>query len=349
MSTKHSLKTQYGGQITMKKTLISLGLAAFLGCVPVQHKQDSDFDEAVQKVLSEKIHPVLLNKGEAGYDPVAKQFESVEAYKKLEEKLKAAVEFQLEGRTAIAFTDTDGVVGVGPEDTVHGEVAYDIKNLVELASDELKESIKTYDETVKLVFEDGLLSHEEKAGFEDYLGRVVAACQDEKNPLAKLHTRQLIAEISGVLAYAKERPKRKWSLAVGFDDGKDIGLTSNPQYIDLEEDELLGKLKAHEKERAMKQAAGDNELVSFTPGKSNKEDANYWTEIDPASSGKAIVETDKVGLDYATRISSHRYARALEDKGKHGGIVGTWLQGTTPGYDIKGKLEDALYGDKPVQ
>ena len=333
----------------MRKTLITLTAAIALEACAGMPKQDSKVDEVVQKILQEPRHPIMLSNGDAGYDAVAKQFESLEPWKKLDPKIKAKAQFQLDGRTAIAFRDTDGVLGVQPTDAVHAAMPYDVKNLVALASDELKANIKTYDKVVKKAFKDGLLSHKEKAGFEEYLSRVVKAYQKEKAPLAKLHIRQLIAEISGVLEYAKNKPKRKWSLALGYDDGKDIGLTSNPQVIDLEEGALFNKLKDHEVNRAMKQATGDNEIVSFRPGKSNKGDAKYWTHIDPATSGKSIVNTDSVGLDYGTRISPHRFARALDGKGKHGGIVGVWIQGTTPGYNITGKLEDALYGDKTVQ
>ncbi len=333
----------------MKKTATTLSMLTLVACanVPKQDTPSVDYAEKAQAVLAAPRQFVLQKTGDEKFDALVEKVKEADWYKALSDELKKGIVWQLDGRTAIAFTEKTDVAGVQPGDAVHTSIDFDVVNLKDIASKPLQGYITKFDETVKAAFEDGLLSPTELKQFEGYRNKLIQAAQDKKyqDPVSQLMVRQLLDETVAILTYAQNHAQRKWFMAIGDVNGRDVGLSpghksgeANPQHIDLEEGALLDLLKPEEKEAALKQAT-DHKIVDYRMGRT-AEDVQYWTELSE-NSGKKIAATDKVGVGLGTRISPTRYNSSQ--------LVYVGIQGTTPGHSVKDKLDTALFGGKTVE
>lgn len=324
--------------------IAALAALVFGGCQAVDKKEDA------KAILDKPAESYVVQKGEPGYAFLQEAFKAkIEA---LPADKKDKVTFELDGKVAKAYEEKTGVTRFQAGDVELFTEPFGPEGVLKLAREDIQQHIAAYNKFIDDVYADGKITPEERNNLAAYVNATVRnlQCIENRDPVSQITLRTLLKKLDDQLTLYVKNSTREHFLGIGLADKNDIGLTGNPQKVDLPDADIKAKL-GEEAYKKLEEQAKAHGLKAYTPipQKSDfsdreeelKEASGRWTEITQASTA-ALIATDKVGAGNPTRLSKDRWAGLTDGKFENREVLpgATYIQVATIGASADEKAKE---------
>ncbi|MEM4264023.1 MAG: hypothetical protein QW666_03980 [Candidatus Woesearchaeota archaeon] len=335
--------------------IASLGAGLLLSaCATLANKEANP---EAKTILEKPIESCVIQKGEAGYDFLKEAFKAkIEALPA--DKKDKTITFELDGKVAKAYEEKTGVTRFQQGDEELFTEPFGPEGILKLSREDIQQHIAAYNKFIDNVYSDGKITPEERNNIAELVNSTIKNIQspENSNPSSQIVLRTLLKKLDDQLSQYARNATREYFLAVGLVGGQDIGLTGNPQKIDVPDADVKAKL-GEETYKKVEEQAKKHGLSAYTPipqksDFSNREEElnkarGEWTEITLAQA-KALVDTNKVGDGSSTRLSQDRWTGLTDGKFENREILpgATYIQVVTTGASADEKAkEEAKFGE----
>ena len=333
--------------------LAALAALVFAGCQAVDKKENAD----VKVILDKPAESYVVQKGEPGYAFLQEAFKAkIEALPA--DKKDKAITFELDGKVAKAYEEKTGVARfqAGDEELFTGP--FGPEGVLKLAREDIQQHITAYNKFIDDIYADGKITPEERDNIATYVNATIRnlQCIENRDAVSQIVLTNLLRKLDGQLTGYAKKATKEYFVGIGLVGGQDIGLTGDPQKIDLPEADVKAKL-GEEACKKLEEQAKTHGLNAYKPiaqksdfGDREEELAEakgQWTEITQAATA-ALIATDKVGAGNPTRLSKDRWTGLTDGKFENREVLpgATYAQVVTTGASADEKAkEEAKFGE----
>lgn len=335
--------------------IVTAGAALLLSaCTSLNNKEANP---EAKTILEKPAESYVVQKGEPGYDFLQEKFKAkIDALPA--DKKDKAITFELDGKVAKAYEEKTGVARFQAGDLELFAEPFGPEGVLKLARADIQQYIAVYNKFIDDVYADGKITPEERDNIATYVNATIRnlQCIENSDAASQIVLTNLLRKLDGQLTGYAKKATKEYFLGIGLVGGQDIGLTGNPQKIDLPEADVKAKL-GEEACKKLEEQAKAHGLNAYKPiaqksdfGDREEELAEakgQWTEITQAAAA-ALIATDKVGAGNPTRLSKDRWTGMTDGKFENREILpgATYAQVVTTGASADEKAkEEAKFGE----
>ena len=314
-------------------------------------------DEA-KKIPEQPVESSVIQKGEPGYVILQEKFkiktDALPADKK-------DPNYELDAKIARAYIEKTGVKRFQAGDEELFTEPFGPEDVLMLAREDIQQHIAAYDNFIKEVFKDSMITPEERDHIVAYVNSTVNNIRSIENSgaVSQITLVNLLKELNAVLDFYGNNTSKDFFLGIGLVGGRDFGLTGNPQKIELTEQKMKEMLGESVYNKLVAQAKA-NGLSKYTPippkGDYGREEEletarGQWTEITKEDAAK-LVAAGNLGAGSMARLNPDRWAGFTDGKFENSELApgATYVQAATTGAKAsENVMKDALYGKDTVK